>query len=143
MKTLISTILIILVSGQIAYSHGEDKLGPNNGYIKMPGGFHTEVVPNKDGTFKVFLIDINFKNPTVKESNVAAWIENKKNKVEVKCEPMRDHFHCFPKGVDLKKGSLIVLAQRSLAKGNEAVYKLPLALTKSNSPDTTEDHSGH
>jgi hypothetical protein len=143
MKKTIAIIFAILMTGQLAYSHGEDKLGPNNGYIKMPAGFHTEVVPNKDGTFKVFLLDMSFKNPTVKESSVIARIENKKDKVNVKCEPMRDHFHCFPKNVDLKNGSLIILAQRSLAKGNEAIYKLPLALTKTNSTDSMEDHSGH
>lgn len=141
---IITIVLLILGASLNVYSHGEDKLGPNDGYIKMPGGFHTEVVPNKDGTFKVYLLDIEFKNPMVKNSNVAAWVENNKKKVEIKCSPMRDHFHCFSKNSDLKNGSLVVLAQRNLAKGNEANYKLPLTLVKSDKKDSAEeDHSNH
>lgn len=138
-KTIILLILGLSIN---AFSHGEDKLGPNNGYLKMPANFHTEVVPNKDGTFKIYLLDINFKNPVVKDSKVKVWISDNK-KEAVKCEPMKDHFHCFPKGVTLQKGTLTVQAERSLIKGTDAVYKLPLALTKSDSTEPMEDHSKH
>lgn len=127
----------------VSSAHGEDKLGPNGGYIKMPGGFHTEVVPSKDGTFKIYLLDINFKTPTIKESSVKAWIDIKNKKIEINCASMRDHFHCFPNGIDLKIGELIILAERNKAKGSEAKYLLPLKLTNTKVEPNLDDHSKH
>ncbi len=140
MKYLLTSILLAI--SVKTFAHGEDKLGPNGGYLKMPGNFHTEVVPSKDGTFKIYLVDINFKEPTVKASKVSVWITNKR-KSEIKCEPMKDHFHCFPKGVNLNKGTLTVEAERNSVKGAEAVYKLPLALAKGEIEMKAEDHGSH
>lgn len=141
MKNLL-LIGLILTASISAFSHGEDKLGPNNGYVKMPGGFHTEVVPNNDGTFKVYLLDIQFKNPTVKNSKVRATIDNGK-KTDVACTAKRDHFHCSSKKGDLAKGTLSVTAERNSVKGNEAVYNLPLTLAKASSDAKVDDHSSH
>jgi hypothetical protein len=43
---------MVLMSGVFAWGHGEDKPGPNGGYIQMPGAFHTELVPVSDKVFK-------------------------------------------------------------------------------------------
>ncbi|WP_409477700.1 hypothetical protein [Pseudobdellovibrio sp. HCB154] len=141
MKNLL-LIGFILTTSMSAFSHGEDKLGPNKGYVKMPGGFHTEVVPNNDGTFKVYLLDIQFKNPTVKNSKVSATIDNGQ-KTEVTCSPKRNYFQCSSKKGDLTKGTLSVTAERNSVKANEAVYDLPLALAKTNTETKTDEHSGH
>ncbi len=44
---------------------------PNGGFIKMPGAFHTEVVPVGQNKLKVFLLDMNWKNPSILNSNLS------------------------------------------------------------------------
>lgn len=142
MKALLT--LIILATSVKGFAHGEDKLGPNGGYLKMPGGFHTEVVPEKNGNLKVFLLDIAFKNPTVKNSKVVATIINATKK-EINCKSKRDHFLCETTKADLTKGNLTIIAERSTVKGAEAIYDLPLALAKPGTEikEEKEDHGSH
>lgn len=140
MKTLIT--LITLAVSIKSYAHGEDKFGPNGGYLKMPAGFHTEVVPEKNGKVKVYLLDINFKSPTVKNSSVIATLNNE-NKKEISCVAKRDHFLCETTKADLTKGTLSIAAVRSSVKAPEAVYQLPLALAKATPEVKGDDHGSH
>lgn len=140
MKTLLT--LILLTISIKSFGHGEDKFGPNGGYLKMPGVFHTEVVPEKDGKIKIYLIDINFKNPLVKNSKVTATISSE-NKKELNCTIKRDHFLCDTTKSDLTKGSLTIIAVRNTVKGAEAIYELPLALAKPGTDMKAEDHGSH
>lgn len=114
----------ILVSALNAISHGEDKPGPHGGFIKMPGGFHTEVVPATGPQLKVYLLDIEWKNPVTDNSNVTL---NGKP-----CKPEREVFICdLDKKIDLKKkGTLNIKSTRLGQKGNTAIYDLPLSLSK-------------
>ncbi len=68
--TISSTVALMLIV-HTAYGHGENKLGPNGGFIKMPGAFHTEVVPVGQNKLKVFLLDMNWKNPSILNSNLS------------------------------------------------------------------------
>lgn len=136
MKNIIA--ILILFTSINALSHGEDKLGPNGGYVRMPGNFHTEVVPNQDDTIKVYVLDINFKNPTVDNAKVEAYFKKKK---PLDCKPATDHFICNTKGFSLKKGKLTIIAERDGIKGAKAKYKLPFALFKAD--DDHGDHKGH
>lgn len=122
---MLQTITLILSFN--AFGHGEDKAGPNGGFIRMPGAFHTEVVPTTNNELKVYLLDINWKNPSTKNSSVDLLIQNSKLSCSAKEEK---YFLCqLPKGTDLKaKGQLIVLAKREGQVGNEAKYDLPLKL---------------
>lgn len=140
MKTLLA--LIVTTVSVNVFAHGEDKFGPNGGYLKMPGGFHTEIVPEKDGKLKIYLLDINFKSPTVKNSKVTASINNGAKK-DLTCTAKRDHFICDTTKADLTKGNLTVLAERNSMKGSEAIYELPLALAKADTKAKEEDHSSH
>lgn len=140
MKTLLT--LILLSATLKAFAHGEDKLGPNGGYLKMPGNFHTEVVPEKNGNFRVYLLDINFKNPQVKNSKITASISSGTTK-NLSCSPKRDHFLCKTAKTELDKGTLVISAERSAIKGTEAVYTLPLTLEKTNSEKKADDHGSH
>lgn len=140
MKTLLT--LILLTVSVKSFGHGEDKFGPNGGYLKMPGGFHTEVVPEKDGNLKVFLLDINFKSPVVKNSKVVATINNG-NKKDINCTAKRDHFLCETSKADLAKGTLNIVAVRNTVKGAEAIYELPLALAKAATEAKGDDHGSH
>lgn len=122
---------IILFAASFLWAHGGDEPGPHGGFVKMPGAFHTELVQLKDGTFKVYLLDMEFKNPVVENSEVKAWSVSGSKKSEIPCEAMgNDHFHCMPKVKPIKGEQLIVKAKRDQAQGNEATYKLPLKLEK-------------
>lgn len=128
MRTLIFTSLLGLILGSgAAHAHGEDKPGPRGGFIRMPGAFHAEVIPLGPNKLKVYLLDINWKNPSVSNSNLSVKLKSKKTS-QAKCEVQENYYLCeFPKGVDLtKKGELSVEAQRENQKGNKVSYELPL-----------------
>lgn len=144
MRTLLFAMLMALILGaDLASAHGENKLGPNGGFIRMPGAFHTEVVPLGPSQLKVFLLDINWENPSVANSslnvNVSLNVKSKKT-TPAKCEVQENYYLCeFTKNVDLtKKGALSVEAQRENQKGNKVTYQLPLKLQASD-----EGHGGH
>jgi hypothetical protein len=124
-----NSVLFVFISvlGSMAFGHGEDKLGPHGGFIKMPGAFHTEVVP-KDSSVNVYLIDMQWKNPSIVDSSV----EIEMGKLKKQCVAEMDHFRCdFGPTEDLNKNSVLrVKATREKAVGNWAIYDLPLALVK-------------
>jgi hypothetical protein len=121
-----SLFLALSVLPEFTQAHGEDKLGPNKGYIRMPGAFHTEVVPNPNG-FKVYLTDVSFKEPMTKDSSVEFTLKKGSQETKGVCQAALDHFICeLPKGLDLKSGQLIVKASRNKAQGGLATYPLPL-----------------
>lgn len=122
-KYLLTTLFF---SSTLVMAHGGDKPGPHGGHIEMPGAFHTELILNNDQSADVYLIDMNFQNPTVKDSDVSVTIKNKKSKISFKCKAEEDHFHCIPNKTYEIVGEVIVKATRQKAVGNEAVYKLPL-----------------
>ncbi len=137
MKLLITLALLLPV---FAWSHGEDKPGPHGGHIRMPGAFHTELVLNKKNEAHVYLLDMDFKNPTVKDSSLQMKARFEKKEVSYKCEVMgADHFHCAPEGKVPVKAELILHATREKAVGNEALYKLPLPKLEA----SKEDHHHH
>lgn len=113
-----------------AFAHGETQLGPNKGFIRMPGTFHTELVPDTDGNFLVYLLDVNNQNPAVKDSSVEFKVVDKTGSVTFKCLSMPDHFHCVneKKITNMKNAKIVLKTKRLGVKGTEAVYELPLAL---------------
>lgn len=139
-------ILIISLISIHSFGHGEDKPGPNGGFIRMPGVFHTEIVfDKKDDSFHLFLLDIEFKNPTVKNSSVDAMLEQKRNKkVKFSCEVMGgNHYHCKPdKGYSKDSGKLTLKVKRDGAEGT-AEYILPLKWAKGAKDAKETDHSSH
>lgn len=128
MKKLLLVTCIILISNS-ALAHGEDKPGPNGGFIRMPGAFHTELLPVGKNKLKAYLLDIQWKNPSVRQSNLEI-IYSGKSVINAKCEIKENYYLCeFPKTVDLtKKGELRVLAQREEQQGMEVSYPLPFKL---------------
>lgn len=113
--------------GGFALAHGEDKEGPHKGFIRMPGAFHTELVLDGKNKVIVYLLDLQWKNPSVKNSSLIMYLNDK---IKANCEKKRNFFVCtFPKDVDLlKKGILKVTAVREDQKGMEVTYRLPLKL---------------
>ena len=140
MRTLIFASLMTLILGTgAAHAHGEDKPGPNSGFIRMPGAFHTEVIPLAPNKLKVYLLEINWKNPSDTNSSLSVNLKSKKTS-QAKCEVQENNYLCeFPKGVDLtKNGELSVEAQRENQKGNKVSYELPLKLQV-----IDDGHGGH
>lgn len=140
MRKLIFTLLMTLILEEgVVYAHGEDKLGPNGGFIRMPGAFHTEVIPLGPNKLKVYLLDINWGNPSVLDSSLSMNLRSKETS-QAKCEVQENYYLCeFPMGVDLtKKGELSVEAQRENQKGNNVSYELPFKLQ-----DIDDGHGGH
>lgn len=147
MFKLITVLFAIIAVGSIAQAHGEEKPGPHGGHIQMPADFHTEVIADADGAFRVYLLDLKFENPTIKNSSVNAYILKGKKKNDLKCEAMGDdHFHCTGQKFQ-KSGSLIVKAKRDGKEADiEAKYKLPLKPLETKSgeaPKEEMDHSKH
>ena len=134
-------ILVFMVAISLkALAHGEDKLGPNGGYIRMPGSYHTEVVPDGPAKFKIFFLDIAWKTQPLNNSSIEVSYKGNKS-AKAQCEAKeRNFFSCtLPKGIDLtKSGKLVVISQHEKQKGNEVTYNLPLKL------EIVDDgHGGH
>lgn len=123
-----------------AFGHGEDKLGPNKGFIRMPGAFHTELTPVSESEVAVRLLDINFKNPTVKNSSVRMIVSINPS-IEITCGAQNSEFFscALPKGFGLKSpGRIVIKSVRENQKGHDAVYELPLKIQSNNG-----SHTGH
>ena len=140
-KTVFSSLVCMFLTSQ-SNAHGEDKYGPHKGFVRMPGAFHTELVLNGKNKLKVYLLDIEWKNPTVKKSNLDVTYNDQ---TKGKCKPQKDYFSCeFPKAIDLtKKGELKIVAMRNDQKGADAMYSLPLKLEVPLQAPAMDDQSGH
>lgn len=126
-KTSVGLSALMFIASVSAFAHGQDKPGPHGGSIQMPGAFHTEVVDQKNGSFTIYLLDINFENASVKDGDVKAYtLSANGEKQNLLCETKSDSFIC--RGVKPKAGlRLLITATREKAKGNEVSYPLPIA----------------
>jgi hypothetical protein len=128
----LSALIILLALANTAYAHGEDEPGPHNGYIKMPGAYHIEVIPAKHAV-DIMLLDVNFKNPTVLNSHIKAKVKTGDQTYTLKCESMDNYFSCpLHEKMLSNKGTLIIESERQLAEGTPVEYPLPLRLEKTN-----------
>lgn len=141
MKLFLIFILIASISN--SFSHGGGKPGPHGGHIQMPGSFHTELVLENDNA-KVFLLDINFKNPTTVDSKIHVRAQNKTKKEndEVSCVKKVNHFECPLKNLLSTYSQISIKATRNGKTGSEAIYELPLTFPKQTKqvPDKTKHH---
>ena len=143
-----AVLLICALFSNFAQAHGEDKPGPHGGEIKMPGAFHTEVLLRGKNHVRVYLLDMDWKNPSVTDSKVeVSHLLNSGGKTKrqhAKCLKKNNFYLCrFLKDVDLTQGgSLQVTAQREKQKGNAVTYNLPLRFNGQEKGDSN-DHSGH
>ena len=141
MKLLVLTIFTSLFLTNVQ-AHNEDKPGPNGGYIRMPGAFHTEVVPEKAGAFRLYLLDVNIENPLATGPAPKAELVIGKQKTAFNCLVQKEnYFECTPTTkVSLAKGQLHLTVQREKLSG-EAQYQLPLSLDgNSMSMGTQKEH---
>jgi hypothetical protein len=88
---ILATTLSLMA--QQAFAHGEDKPGPHEGFVRMPGAFHTELVQNGPNSLNVFLLDIQWKNPSVSNSSLVITHKTKRS-LQAKCTIKEDHYAC-------------------------------------------------
>ncbi len=137
-KVFIVYVGLSLIGGaSSAFAHGEDKPGPHGGVIRMPGAFHTEVVAQGDNAIDVYLLDINWKDPIIKDSSISVSHVDGERQTTLKCQPIENHFSCANDSISTKSGSLTVKASRLGMQGIEVNYPLPLRVVA-----TADGHNG-
>ncbi|MBC7660781.1 MAG: hypothetical protein H7249_13880 [Chitinophagaceae bacterium] len=123
-------LFIVAHSSCVAFSHGENRAGPHNGFVRMPGPFHTEVVQDGNNGYKVYLLDLQWKAPTTKDSKVNLAVIMKDNSlINTQCDPKSEVFVCSVSKAELRDAvKLKIEAVREGIKGQVAEYPLPLQL---------------
>lgn len=123
---VLSVIFLIVTTMSQAFAHGEEAPGPHGGIIRMPGAFHTEIIPGKN-SFRIMLLDINFQHPSVKNSSVKAMIKTRGKTLALKCKVKSDYFLCHMNKKQISPTSILeVVAVRENAIGALMSYPLPL-----------------
>lgn len=134
LKFLLFSLISVALPTAMAFAHGEDKPGPNGGYLRMPGAFHTELVSKDDSEFFVYLLDIQFQNPDVKSSSLTVTAKANGAEAKLQCEAQSNRFSCkLPesKGKSKKIEQLVVKAKYLNFPEGTSVYDLPLKFEKS------------
>lgn len=125
--TITLTLIIGALSMPKALAHGDDKPGPHGGAIQMPGPFHTELVVKSDKKIEIYLLDMDWANPTTESSKVELRHSLGKRSLNATCTADKDFFVCnFPSSINLTKGQFEVKATRNNITGNLAEYSLPI-----------------
>lgn len=135
MKKKLYLSILFLSTITNVFAHGDNKLGPNGGYLQMPGAFHTELIYNDDGSFQVYLIDSTFRNPITKDSSVDLTLITGGKKAAFKCiAATESYFTCNSTEIKTKstKGKIEIRAVRNKIKSSLAKYSLPLTLKHQN-----------
>lgn len=153
-KSFRFAIILVFLGGNV-FAHGEDKLGPNKGFIRMPGPFHIEAVPvfKKSSNEEIekinfYLLDINWKNPSVKDSKMKVkYFVKEKEATELICQKYDSFYQCnIPANIKVSSGTISVSAEREGIKGILVTYKIPFKLQNSeslNPAGNNDAHSGH
>jgi hypothetical protein len=109
-------------------AHGEDRLGPHQGFIQMPAAYHVELVI-KNNELNIFLMDVNNKNPVTQNSSVELVLQNKDKRIVFDCLPSSDFFNCKTSlKVNFNSGKFILNSKREGKVGKEIFYNLPLKI---------------
>ncbi len=116
-------IIALCVSSFTVYGHGEKSIGPHGGAIQMPGAFHTELVLEAQRA-KVYLLDMNFKNPTTENSHVILIVVQDKQTTNAICEDRKIFFECRFSQKLKKLSGIRLKAKRQGVQGKEAFYPL-------------------
>ena len=123
-------VLSLLIAGTPApvFAHGENKPGPHRGFIRMPGAYHTELLKVTEKSFRVYLLDMEWKNPTTKDSKISVNAKSQTGQQPMKCSAERDYFKCnLPTNwswADLSE--INIESNREGSHGGIANYRFPL-----------------
>lgn len=126
MKLQFVTIFSLLLSFNL-FAHGMNKHGPNGGYIRMPGAFHTELV-DKGAHYNIHILDMGFKPASADGMTISAQYKGEKE-IMVACEKTKNMFVCAKPDKDTTKYTTVNLSITKNGKATApASYSLPLKL---------------
>ncbi|MBY0415243.1 MAG: hypothetical protein K2Q18_13815 [Bdellovibrionales bacterium] len=120
---MITAFSIIITVPDIA--HGMNKAGPHGGYIRMPGEYHIELVP--DGKeLRVYFLDMKFTPIPLNDATLELTLTAKKP-LKAQCLREMHFFRCDIGEQSFKKFKEVVI-ESSLDGKTEATsnYKIPL-----------------
>lgn len=110
--------------------------GPHKGQLVSAAGFNLEILWETD-TAKIYLLDSEFKNPTVQGSEVGIFIQSGNTESEMSCQAVENYFECKQSGKKFKKGQLAISAKRNGVPAEEVKVKVPFEKKAEDKPQET------
>ncbi len=99
---------------------------PHQGRIEVAGPYRLELILEKDGTLKIYLLDKDLKNEMVQNSEVGVFVKSGNTESEMTCKPIEvTHFECKQTGKKFKKGELLISSRRDNIRAEEIKLKFP------------------
>lgn len=127
MKASFVTLIMTYLLSTSAFAHGMNKLGPHNGYIRMPGAYHVELVPESSG-YRIYFLDMQFKNISIQNATANMVVKSDQSGT-IGCKKESGYFICPVEKQALKTAKEIVLETSINGKTKAASsYSLPLSL---------------
>lgn len=99
--------------------------GPHHGFLQPAGDFQLELIWESDLSLKVYLLDADYKNETVQNSEIGVFIQSGHVESEMSCQPVENYFECKQSGKKFKKGTLAISAKRSGRQAEELKVTVP------------------
>lgn len=105
------------------------EFGEHQGKLVTTGNYSLEVVWGADSSVKIYLLDAEFKNQTVQNSEVGVFIQSGNTESEMSCQSVENsYFECKQSGKKFKKGELAIASKRNGAQGQEVKMKVPFEM---------------
>lgn len=99
--------------------------GPHKGSLVSAGGFQMEILWESDSSVKIYLLDADYKNETVQNSEVGVFIQSGNTESELSCQTVENYFECKQGSKKFKKGQLSISAKRNGTQAQEVKVKVP------------------
>lgn len=98
--------------------------GPHQGHLVAAANYNLEIIW-EDDTAKIYLLDSEFKNPVVQNSEIGVFIQSGNTESEMNCLIVEDYFQCKQTGKKFKKGQLAISSKRNGVQAEEVKVNLP------------------
>ena len=128
MKASFVTLLMTCLFSSNSFAHGMNKPGVNNGYVRMPGAYHVELVPISEG-FRVYFQDIQFKSISTKDATLNLVVKAQTS-ATIGCKKEEANTFVCPVEKAALKGATELVLESSINNGKtkgSSVYKYPLS----------------
>lgn len=126
MKASFVTMIMTYLLSTGLFAHGMNKPGPHNGYVRMPGSYHVELVPESAG-YRVYFLDMQFKDISIKDATATMVIKSDQAGT-LNCKKEAEYFLCPVEKKILKNAKEIVLETSINGKTKSGSrYSLPLS----------------
>lgn len=127
-QALITPILACFISEPISLAHGESQPGPHNGFIRMPGTYHTELVMDQPtATLQIYILDMNFKPLNTDQAEIHAFYTQDKapnQRQKLPCAKRGSFFACKAREIRLDSGTIFVQSKLRNENGKDVAYAL-------------------